>query len=79
MNKMAVLLTALIDSAKKHGLAFLVMLGLVLYFHAQNERLEKKFDVCNSKVIEIYQSNNTQLINALERNTIALEKVAEKK
>lgn len=72
---MNILLTVMIEAAKKHGIAFLVMLGLVLYFHRQNEKLEQKFDLCNSKVIEMYQSHNTQLIRALERNTTALEKL----
>lgn len=75
MNRMNILLTVMIEAAKKHGIAFLVMLGLVLYFHSQNEKLEQKFDLCNSKVIEMYQDHNTQLIQALERNTTALEKL----
>ena len=76
MNRMNILLTVMIEAAKKHGIAFLVMLGLVLYFHSQNEKLEIKFDLCNSKVIEMYQSHNTQLIEALNRNTTALERIA---
>lgn len=73
---MNILFTVIVEAAKKHGIAFLVMLGLVLYFHRQNEKLEQKFDLCNSKVIEMYQSHNTQLIDALNRNTAALERIA---
>lgn len=73
---MNILFNVIVEAAKKHGIAFLVMLGLVVYFHNQNEKLEHKFDICNSKVIEMYQSHNTQLIQALERNTLALEKLA---
>ena len=75
MNRMNILLTFLIEAVKKHGIAFLAMLFLVLYFHAQNEKLERKFDICNSKVIEMYQDHNTQLIQAMERNSTALEKL----
>lgn len=78
MNRMNILLTVIIEAAKKHGIAFLVMLGLVLYFHRQNEKLEQKFDICNSKVIEMYQDHNTQLIQAMERNSTALEKLVGK-
>lgn len=73
---MNILFTVILEAAKKHGIAFLVMLALVVYFHDQNEKLEQKFDICNSKVIEMYQDHNTQLIQALERNTLALEKLA---
>lgn len=75
MNRMNTLFTVIVEAAKKHGIAFLVMLALVVYFHRQNEKLEQKFDICNSKVIEMYQSHNTQLIQALERNTLALERL----
>lgn len=78
MNRMNILLTVIIEAAKKHGIAFLVMLALVVYFHGQNEKLEKKFDLCNSKVIEMYQDHNTQLIQAIERNSTALEKITGK-
>ena len=78
MNRMNILFTVIVEAAKKHGIAFLVMLGLVIYFHNQNEKLERKFDLCNSKVIELYQDHNTQLIQAMERNSRALEKIAEK-
>jgi hypothetical protein len=76
---MNILLAAIMDGLKKHGVVFLVLLGLILYFHQQNEKLEKKFDICNSKVIEMYHDHNVQLIEALERNTLALEKIAENK
>lgn len=40
MNRMNILFTVIVEAAKKHGIAFLVMLGLVLYFHKENERKE---------------------------------------
>lgn len=72
---MNILITFLIEAVKKHGIAFLAMLFLVLYFHKENEKLGHKFDLCNSQVIQMYQDHNTQLIQALERNTTALEKL----
>lgn len=79
MNRMNILLTFLIEAVKKHGIAFLAMLFLVLYFHSQNEKLERKFDRCNTNIIDMYQSHNTQLIEALNRNSTALEKITENK
>lgn len=76
MNRMNILFQAIIEGAKKHGVVFLLLIALIMYFHGQNEKLERKFDICNSKVIEMYQDHNTQLIQALERNTLALEKLA---
>ncbi len=73
---MNILFQAIIEGAKKHGVVFLLLIALIMYFHGQNEKLERKFDICNSKVIEMYQDHNTQLIQALERNTLALEKLA---
>lgn len=73
---MNILFTVIVEAAKKHGIAFLVMLGLVLYFHKENEKLEKKFDRCNTNIIDMYQSHNTQLIEALNRNSAALERIA---
>ena len=76
MNRMNILFTAILEGAKRHGVVFLVLLALILYFHGQTEKLERKFDVCNSKVIEMYQDHNTQLIEALNRNSAALEQIA---
>lgn len=73
---MNILFTAILEGMKKHGVVFLVLLALILYFHRQNEKLEQKFDICNSQVIEMYQNHNTQLIQTLERNTTALENLA---
>jgi hypothetical protein len=72
---MNILFQAILEGVKKHGVVFLVLLALILYFHGQNEKLERKFDMCNSQVIEMYQRNNTQLIETVERNSAALEKI----
>jgi hypothetical protein len=41
--------------------------------------MEAKFDVCNSKMMQMYEANEKTLIQALERNTQALENLATKK
>lgn len=72
---MNLILQAILEGAKKHGIVFLVLLALILYFHDQTQKLERKFDLCNSQVIEMYQRHNTQLIETVERNSTALEKI----
>lgn len=72
---MNILWTAIVEGAKKHGIVFLVLLALIVYFHNQTEKLEKKFDLCNSQVLEMYESHNLQLIEVVERNTSVLEKL----
>jgi hypothetical protein len=76
MNRMNIIFTAILEGAKKHGIVFLVLLAIILYFQKQNEKLEHKFDLCNSQVIQMYQDHNTQLIQALNRNSAALERIA---
>ena len=73
---MTTLFQAILEGAKKHGAVYLVLLAIIIYFHSQNEKLEQKFDLCNSQVIEMYQSHNTQLIQTVERNSEALEKIS---
>lgn len=72
---MNILWTAIVEGAKKHGIVFLVLLALIVYFHNQTEKLEKKFDLCNQQVIQMYESHNLQLIEVVERNTRVLEKL----
>jgi hypothetical protein len=42
MNRMNILFTVIVEAVKKHGLPFLVMLGLVAFSHNQNEKLKTK-------------------------------------
>ena len=78
MNRMNILFQAILEGCKQHGVVVLVRRAIIMYFHGQSEKLEKKFDLCNRQVIEMYQSHNTQLIETVERNSAALEKISGK-
>jgi prolipoprotein diacylglyceryltransferase len=70
--------TFLTEGIKKHGTVFAVLIGIIIYFQTENQKLEKKFDICNSQILMIYKDQNMQVLQALERNTQALEKIAGK-
>jgi hypothetical protein len=76
---MNVLWTLILDGLKKHGVVFLILMLMILYFQQQVEKMETKFDICNTKMMQMYESNEKTLIQALERNTNALESLAQKK
>lgn len=69
----------LTEGIKKHGTVFAVLIVIIYYFHVESQKLEKKFDICNSQILMIYKDQNMQVLQALERNTQALEKIAGKK
>ena len=73
---MTELIQFLLNEAKKHGFAFVLLLGIVWYFHGQSTKLEEKVDTCNAATIAMYQQQNAILINAVERNSKAMEDLA---
>jgi hypothetical protein len=66
----------IINHTKKHGLSFLLLMGMVFWFNQQYINLSEKIDACNQSTIEIYKSQNERLINVLERNSEAMENIS---
>ena len=60
--------TWLLDLLKKQGLSFVLLGFAVWYFYGEVKRLEEKADLCQSKIITLYQE-------VIIRNTHTLEDV----
>lgn len=76
----------LIESLKRQGLIFVVLCGIIVYFHGQSEQTQAKVDLCNSKIINMYEANaiaqheaNISLIEAVNNNTVVIKELANRK
>lgn len=63
----------ILNHVNRHGLSFLILTGIVLYFHSQNAILDERILECNNNTLEIYQARNEQLMDVIERNSRAME------
>jgi hypothetical protein len=70
------LLEMILTEARKHGVGFLVLLGMLWYFHGQTTKLEDKVDSCNSSMVESFRNQNALLLQAIERNSQAMENLS---
>lgn len=70
------LLEMILNEARKHGVGFLILLGVVWYFHDQTTKLENKVDACNSAMLESFQNQNALLLSAMQRNSQAMENLS---
>jgi hypothetical protein len=59
----------ILDLLKKQGLSFVLLGVAVWYFYIEVKRLEEKADLCQNRIIELYQ-------NVIIRNTHTLEDVS---
>jgi len=70
------LIEMILNEARKHGVAFMILLGVVWYFHGQTTKLENKVDSCNSAMVESFRNQNALLLQAMERNSQAMENLS---
>lgn len=63
----------ILNQVNRHGLSFLILTGVVMYFHQQNSILDERILQCNQNTIELYQTRNEQLIEVIDRNSRAME------
>lgn len=75
-QKMNEVVQYIFAEAKKHGVGFLILLAVVWYFHEQNEKIQAKVDACNGAMLEVYRQQNGILINAVDRNSTAMENLS---
>jgi len=67
----------ILSHVNRHGLSFLILTGIVLYFHSQNSLLDNRILECNKNTIELYQIRNEQLMQVIERNSRAMESLGD--
>lgn len=63
----------ILKHVNRHGLSFLILAGIVLYFHSQNAILDSRILDCNNNTLQMYQDRNAQLMEVIERNSRAME------
>lgn len=59
-----------LDLLKKQGLSFVLLAFAVWYFYGEVKRLETKADICQSRIIELYQSvilENSDMLKRVEK------------
>jgi len=57
----------ILASIQKQGLSFLILAAAVYWFSIKYDQLQEKIDLCNNNVIEIYQEQNQQFIEAINK------------
>ena len=77
MGVMIQLYKALIDKLKEQDfITIFLVVSLAIganYFHTELRRIEAKADECNKEKFEILYDMNERVIQALDRNSAALE------
>lgn len=66
-----------LNHISRQGLSFLILTGVVLYFHSQNSILDERILECNNNTIQLYQVRNEQLMQVIERNSRAMESIGD--
>lgn len=75
-----------IESIKKQGLPFLLLLAAIFYMNTQISNLQqqiidsqKKSDACRQEIINMYKEERKEMIDAINKNTQAFELFTGKK
>lgn len=67
----------ILNHVNRHGLSFLILTAVVLYFHYQNSILDERILDCNNNTIELYQTRNEKLMEVIDRNSRAMESIGD--
>lgn len=67
----------ILNHVNRHGLSFLILTAVVLYFHYQNSILDERILDCNKNTIELYQTRNEKLMEVIDRNSRAMESIGD--
>lgn len=62
-----------IDAAKKQGISFLILIGIIFYFHTQLDKLQLQIESCNSENKEAMKTYLNEMKEIIIRNTAAFE------
>lgn len=66
-----------LDLLKKQGLSFVLLAFAVWYFYGEVQRLETKSDICNTRMMELYQGVILQNMDVMRRVEKQLEESEE--
>ena len=64
------------DIVKKHGIPFIMALLAIYYFHLQNVELQSQIGALRTEIKTCQDEKTEILLNALNDNTKAIEKVS---
>jgi len=67
----------ILNHVNRHGLSFLILTAVVLYFHYQNSILDERILDCNNNTIQMYQTRNEKLMEVIDRNSRAMESIGD--
>jgi len=59
-------LPVLLDSVKKQGISFLILLAVIWYMHTQVSNLQQQINACNEHRITIYKEERQQMTEAIK-------------
>lgn len=60
---------------KLHGISMLLLAIAVWYFHGENKRMQQEIRSCNQAIIVQYEQSQAKLLEALNNNTLALNRI----
>lgn len=63
------------EQLRLHGLSFVMLAAITYYFYTKVEALSNEVKDCNAAVIRVYEEDRKKLIETIERNTVALNKI----
>jgi hypothetical protein len=68
----------ILDQLKKHGLLFVFLAGAVWWLMDRQDKLEAKIENCNSELIRILEEDRTTMVQVIESNTKAIQRIEAK-
>lgn len=62
------------ENIAKQGFSFIILAGVVWYFHRELERVKADYERTNEEIKNLYKSHSEQMIQIIEKNTVAFER-----
>jgi hypothetical protein len=69
------LIDYLLAQLKMHGIGLALLMLAVWYFHGENIRMQSEIRKCNDSMIEMYRTDRIQLLDVINNNTRALDRI----
>lgn len=62
------------ENIAKQGFSFIILAGVVWYFHRELERIKVEYEKCNEEIKNLYKTHSEQMVQIIAKNTEAFER-----
>ena len=62
------------ENIAKQGFSFIILAGVVWYFHRELERIMVEYEKCNEEIKNLYKTHSEQMVQIIAKNTEAFER-----